>query len=173
MVWFVIALIIAVGTVWLIRGSKNPGGLVLPSLSIAIALTLVSAFVIWLNEGSGRTGEPAPLPDTSQPLIAADDLSLTDVDVVQGSPRTSYRLTGTLTNNGSARLDSIALTVIMQDCPDDVCTVLAEDTALVLARIPPGATQAVSTPLTFPVPRLGPPQALRWDYRIGDIRASR
>lgn len=173
MIWFVIALVIAFSIVWLIRGSKNPGGLVLPGLTFAIALTLLSAFVIWFYEGSGRTGAPASTQNDSQALIAPEELSLTGVEVLQGSPKTSYRLTGTLTNNGSARLDSIHVTVIMQDCPDDVCTVLAEDTALILARIPPGQSQSISTPLTFPAPRLGPPAALRWDYRIGDIRASR
>lgn len=173
MIWFVIALVIAFSTVWLIRGSRNPGGLVLPGLTFAIALTLMSAFVIWLYEDSGRTGVPARQPEENGSLISADELELTGVEVVQGTPRTSYRLSATLTNNGSARLDSVDLTVIMQDCPDGVCTVLAEDTALVLARIPPGQSQSISTPLTFPVPRLGPPQALTWDYQIGDIRASR
>ncbi|WP_428415091.1 hypothetical protein [Pararhizobium sp.] len=142
-----------------------------PVLSILVALGLVSAFVVWMKDGSGDSNETDPPPFTqSRPAIAPEELVLEGLTFTRNRPDTSYRVTGTIVNRSAANLTNFNLTVTLQDCPGNVCTTVGEDTALILARVPAGREQTFETFFTFPA-RFGvEPAAPKWTTQISNIR---
>ncbi|MDO9414664.1 hypothetical protein [Pararhizobium sp.] len=171
MIWLVAACV-ALGIVYLARGAKTAGDLLIPALSLVVAAALFAAFIVWLSEDSGRTGKPQAEPQSSS-SITPEQLVLVDPRIVQGTPKTAYHVTGTIRNDSAAVLDYFTLAVTMKDCPEGACTVLGDDTALILIRVAPGQTQVFRTTLTFPDQTLSPPKALTWDFRIENVRAAR
>jgi hypothetical protein len=142
-----------------------------PVLSILVALGLVSAFVVWMKDGSGDSNETDPPPFTqSRPAITPEELVLEGLTFTRNRPDTSYRVTGTIVNRSAANLTNFNLTVTLQDCPGNVCTTVGEDTALILARVPAGREQTFETFFTFPA-RFGvEPAAPKWTTQISNIR---
>lgn len=142
-----------------------------PVLSILVALGLVSAFVVWMKDGSGDSNETDPPPFTqSRPAITPEELALEGLTFTRNRPDTSYRVTGTIVNRSAANLTNFNLTVTLQDCPGNVCTTVGEDTALILARVPAGREQTFETFFTFPA-RFGvEPAAPKWTTQISNIR---
>jgi len=142
-----------------------------PVLSILVALGLVSAFVVWMRDGSGESNDANPPPFTkSGPVISPQELVLEGLTFTRNRPDTSYRVTGTISNKSAANLTNFNLTVTLQDCPGNICTVVGEDTALILARVPAGREQTFETFFTFPN-RFGvEPAAPKWTTQISNIR---
>lgn len=144
-----------------------------PIVSLAVAAALLSAIVVWWTDGSRSAAVPKPENAVAVPAILPDDIAVTDFVVVQGSPATSHNLSATIQNNSDLGLDYFTLVVTMQDCPNDVCTLIGQDEALVFARLGPGQSETIRKTLTFPVSPLSPPTAVRWDYRLEKIRTTR
>ncbi len=144
-----------------------------PALTVAVAAGLIAAFVVWFTDDSGKAKAPVPESTTSKAEIIPEQIALTDPVVAQGTPATTHHLTAVIRNNSALGLDSFTLVVTMRDCPNDVCTAIGEDDALILARLGPGQSQTIRTTLTFPVSQLSPPTAVRWAYRIEKIRTAR
>lgn len=142
-----------------------------PVLSILVALALISAFVVWLRDGSsqGSGAEPPPLAQ-NRPVILPEEIALEGLQFTRNRPDTSYRVTGTVVNRSAANLTNFNLTVTLEDCPNDACKTVGEDTALILARVPAGAEQTFETFFTFPT-RFGvEPSAPKWTTQISNIR---
>jgi hypothetical protein len=142
-----------------------------PVLSILVALGLVSAFVVWLRDGNTESKDNDPPPFTqNRPVIQPEDLALENLQFTRNRPDTSYRVTGTVLNKSAANLTNFNLTVTLEDCPNDTCKTVGEDTALILARVPAGKEQAFDTFFTFPN-RFGvEPTAPKWTTRISNIQ---
>ena len=143
-----------------------------PVLSILVALGLVSAFVVWMKDGSGDSNETDPPPFTqSRPAHRTGRTRLGRADIHPQPPR--IRATGSpapIVNRSAANLTNFNLTVTLQDCPGNVCTTVGEDTALILARVPAGREQTFETFFTFPA-RFGvEPAAPKWTTQISNIR---
>ncbi|CAN7336129.1 hypothetical protein LJR098_002785 [Rhizobium sp. LjRoot98] len=143
-----------------------------PVLSILVALALVSAFLIWINEG--RTPAEAvtdPGDAQAQPALAPQDISVGDLEFTRNQPDMSYRATGTVKNNSGYNLDYFKLSVTLEDCPQNNCRTLGVDTALILARVPAGQSQSFSTFFTFPKNAYGvEPTAPKWSHQITEVR---
>lgn len=143
-----------------------------PVLSILVALALVSAFVIWINEG--RTPAEAvtdPGDVQAQPALTPQDISVAGLDFTRNQPDMSYRATGTVKNNSGYNLDYFKLSVTLEDCPQNNCRTLGVDTALILARVPAGQSQSFSTFFTFPKNAYGvEPTAPKWFHQITEVR---
>ena len=142
-----------------------------PVLSILVALALLSAFVVWMRDGTGESNDSDPPPFTQyRPVILPEEIELEGLQFTRNRPDTSYRVTGKVINKSAANLMNFNLTVTLQDCPDDVCKTVGEDTALILARVPAGRDQTFETFFTFPN-RFGiEPSAPKWTTQISNIR---
>lgn len=142
-----------------------------PVLSLMVAAGLVVAFVIWINEGGNAPD--AAIIGSGQPVKAEpkpQDIVLEGVAFSRNRPDTSYRATGTALNSSAFNLDYFRLSVTLQDCPQEQCRTLGEDSALILARIPAGQGQSFETFFTFPNPYGVEPTAPRWTYRVTEVR---
>lgn len=144
-----------------------------PIVSLAVAVGLIVAVIVWATDGSRDTPVAEPAGTAAISAILPENIAVTDLVVAQGSPATTHHLSATIRNNSDLGLDYFTLVVTMQDCPNDVCTQIGQDEALVLARLGPGQSQSIRTTLTFPLSPLSPPTAIRWDYRIEKIRTAR
>jgi hypothetical protein len=82
----------------------------------------------------------------------------------------SYRATGMVVNKSSFNLDYFRLSVTLEDCPQNQCKTLGEDTALILARIPAGRSQSFETFFTFPDRYGVEPTAPKWSYQVTEVR---
>lgn len=142
-----------------------------PVLSILVALGLVSAFVVWMREGGAQSNDTESPPFTqSRPVILPEEIALERLQFTRNRPDTSYRVTGTVVNKSAANLTNFNLTVTLEDCPNDVCKAIGEDTALILARVPAGREQAFETFFTFP-DRFGiEPSEPKWTTQVSNIR---
>jgi len=142
-----------------------------PVLSILVALGLISAFVVWLRDGGSQSNDNEPPPFTqSRPVIQPEEIVLEGLQFTRNRPDTSYRVTGTILNKSTANLTNFNLTATLEDCPDNACKTVGEDTALIVARIAAGRSQAFETFFTFPN-RFGlEPTAPKWSTRISNIR---
>lgn len=141
-----------------------------PVLSILVALGLVLAFVIWMREGGAESNVNDPPPFTqNRPVILPEEIALEGLQFTRNRPDTSYRVTGTVLNRSAANLTNFNLTVRLEDCPNETCKTVGEDTALILARVPAGRQQAFDTFFTFPN-RFGiEPSAPKWTTRISNV----
>ncbi|OBZ93093.1 hypothetical protein ADU59_23720 [Pararhizobium polonicum] len=142
-----------------------------PVLSVLVALGLLSAFVIWLRDGGSQDAADTQPPLTqSRPVIQPEEIVLDGLQFTRNRPDTSYRVTGTVLNNSPANLTNFNLTVTLEDCPDNACKTIGEDTALILARVPAGASQTFETFFTFPN-RFGiEPTAPKWSTRVSNVQ---
>lgn len=145
-----------------------------PVLTIVVAIGLMSAAIIWfIDENKQEVGTPMVERPAENPpaAIAPEDLELSGLDFVQGRPVTSYRVTGTVANSAGTTLQSFRLTIVLSDCPDGACREVARDNALIIARVPPGQSEAFTTFATFSGIDLVPPSAPQWSWTISDVRA--
>ncbi|MCV9999903.1 hypothetical protein OE766_16820 [Pararhizobium sp. YC-54] len=142
-----------------------------PVLSILVALGLVLAFVVWMREGGAESNDNDPPPFTqNRPVILPEEIALEGLQFTRNRPDTSYRVTGTVLNRSAANLTNFNLTVTLEDCPNDTCKTVGEDTALILARVPAGREQAFETFFTFPNRFGTEPSAPKWTTQISNIR---
>ena len=142
-----------------------------PALSLMVAVGLIIAFIIWISEGNNTpNAETDQTPQQSRPALTPDDISVDGLAFTRNRPDTSYRATGTVANKSDFNLDYFRLSVTLEDCPQNQCRTLGEDTALILARIPAGQNQSFETYFTFPNRYGVEPTAPKWSYRVTEVR---
>ncbi|MDW5313058.1 hypothetical protein [Rhizobium sp. PL01] len=140
-----------------------------PVLSLMVAAGLISAFVIWINDGKS-TSIADPETQQIQPTLTPQDIALEGMTFARNRPDTSYRATGTVLNKSGFNLEYFRLSVTLEDCPNDQCKTVGQDAALILARIPAGQSQAFETFFTFPNPYGVEPAAPKWSYKVTEVR---
>ncbi|MDQ0321027.1 hypothetical protein QO002_003165 [Pararhizobium capsulatum DSM 1112] len=139
-----------------------------PVLSVFVAIGLMVAFVIWLTDDNSNSASK-PTTERPAPLITPEQLVLEGLGFERNGTDLSFRATGSVRNTSGAFLDYFKLTAILEDCAETPCRLIGEDTALILARVPPGESQSISTFFTFPN-RLGPIlRTPRWTTRIDSV----
>jgi hypothetical protein len=142
-----------------------------PALSLIIAVGLIIAFIVWINEGGNApNAETDQSRQQIQPALTPEDISVERLAFTRNRPETSYRATGTVVNKSGFNLDYFRLSVTLEDCPQNQCRTLGEDTALILARIPAGRSQSFETFFTFPNRYGVEPTAPRWSYQVSEVR---
>lgn len=142
-----------------------------PVLTITVAIGLAVALLIWFVDERAPTGDPAT-PGTTAAALSADDISLAEMQASVGQTRTSYRVTGRLTNKGAAPLQSFRLDVVLSDCPNGACREAGRDSALIVLRVLPGESQTFSTFAVFPGLDLTPVTTPEFDFGVRDVRAA-
>jgi len=142
-----------------------------PVLTITVAIGLAVALLIWFVDERAPTGDPAA-PGTTAAALSADDVSLSEMQAGVGQTRTSYRVTGRLTNKGAAPLQSFRLDVVLSDCPNGACREAGRDSALIVLRVLPGESQTFSTFAVFPGLDLTPVTTPEFDFGVRDVRAA-
>jgi hypothetical protein len=142
-----------------------------PALSLMVAVGLIIAFIIWISEGNNTpNAETDQTAQQTRPALTPDDISVDGLAFTRNRPDTSYRATGTVANKSDFNLDYFRLSVTLEDCPQNQCRTLGEDTALILARIPAGQNQSFETYFTFPNRYGVEPTAPKWSYRVTEVR---
>ncbi len=142
-----------------------------PALSLMVAVGLIIAFIIWISEGNNTpNAETDQSRQQVQPALTPDDISVDGLAFTRNRPDTSYRATGAVVNKSGFNLDYFKLSVTLEDCPQNQCRMLGEDTALILARIPAGQNQSFETYFTFPNRYGVEPTAPKWSYRVTEVR---
>jgi hypothetical protein len=169
MLW-VLALFLGLAIVYLAARYGRFRSWVEPVLSIAVAVGLAAAFLIWLSES--KPEPPAPAPSPRPAGLAPADIVLDDLAFQPNQSERSYRLRGTASNTSAIALEYFRLTVTLEDCPESGCRRIGDDTALVLVRVPGGETRPFETFLTFPFRPDETPKAPKWSYRIVEARGA-
>ena len=142
-----------------------------PVLSIAVALGLSVAFLVWLNEAApDKAPEPAPSRPAAGLTVA--DITLRDMAFEPNETERTFRVRGTAANASDVTLEYFRLTVTLGDCPQDACKRIGEDTALILLRVPGGQNRPFETFLTFPYRPDEAPTAPKWTYRVSEVRGA-
>ena len=143
-----------------------------PILSVAVAIALLSAFVVWISDrGERKAAAPEPVA-TAPAAPAAQNISLDGMTFEQSQPERSFRLRGTVSNNGATPLEYFRLSVTLEDCPQDACAKIGDDSALVLARVPVGQARPFETFLTFPSREGESLTTPKWTYQVLEVRGA-
>lgn len=158
--------VVAVAILYLAVRYKKFQSWVEPVLTIAVAMGLAVALLLWFTDNRSVAPEPAPPANT----IAPQEIELSDLQFAPGQPATSYRVTGTITNKSAVALQSFRLDITLADCPGEPCRSLGTDSALIIARVPPGQTQPFTTFAVFTGSDLVPVKAPHWSWSISDVR---
>lgn len=140
-----------------------------PVLTIVVAIGLTVAILLWFTDNRSVAPEPAQ-PRTA---ITPEEIALSDMQFAVGQPVTSYRVTGTVTNNSAITLQSFRLTVELENCPAGACTPVGTDKTLIIARVPPGQSQPFTTFVVFTGSDLLQITAPQWAWAVSDVRALR
>ncbi len=142
-----------------------------PVLTIVVAIGLASALLIWFVEDRAPSGDPVT-PSAGTPAFTADEVELLETHAEAGQTKTSFRVTGRLSNKGTLPMQSFRLDVVLSDCPGGTCREVGRDSALVVLRVLPGESQPFSTFAVFPGIDLTPVTAPQWDFGLRDVRAA-
>lgn len=142
-----------------------------PVLTIVVAIGLASALLIWFVDERAPSGTPV-VPTKQTPALPAEAITLSDMQATIGQPKTSYRVTGQVTNNGAVPMQSFRLDVVLSDCPGGTCRAVGRDDALIVLRVLPGESADISTFAVFPGSDLAPITAPKFDYGVRDVRAA-
>lgn len=140
-----------------------------PVLTLVVAIGLASALFIWFVDEQAPSGPVTP----ATPALTVDSVALSDMQASTGSTKTSYRVTGRITNNGAAPMQSFRLDVVLSDCPQGACRAVGRDSAFIVLRVLPGQSQDFSTFAVFPGSELAPVTAPEWDFGVREVRAVR
>ncbi|MGJ7041233.1 hypothetical protein J2Y63_004506 [Shinella sp. BE166] len=141
-----------------------------PALTIVVAIGLAAALLIWFVEERAPSGEVV-VQDTAAPALSADNVELSETEAIVGQTKTSFRVTGRITNKGTVPMQSFRLDVVLSDCPNGTCREVGRDDALIVLRVLPGESQAFSTFAVFPGSDITPVTAPEWDFGVRDVRA--
>lgn len=142
-----------------------------PVLTIVVAIGLAGALLVWFVDERVPSGDAATSGSTAAALTA-DDVSLSEMQANVGQTKTSYRVTGRLTNKGAAPLQSFRLDMVLSDCPNGTCREAGRDSALIVLRVLPGESQTFSTFAVFPGLDLTPVTTPEFDFGVRDMRAA-
>lgn len=142
-----------------------------PVLSVLVALALLSAFLVWLREGTSQDADNTPPPlSQTLPAIQPEEIGIEGLAFVRNrTTDMSYRLTGTVLNKSAYAVDYFRLSVVLEDCPEGNCRQIGNDTALILARLLPGQSQPFETFFTFPNPYGVEPSAPKWSHSVTEV----
>ncbi|MGB3876099.1 MAG: hypothetical protein WA980_09645 [Shinella zoogloeoides] len=143
-----------------------------PVLTIVVAIGLAGALLVWFVDERVPSSDPAT-PGSTAAALTADDVSLSEMQASVSQTKTSYRVTGRLTNKGTMPLQSFRLDVVLSDCPNGACREAGRDSALIVLRVLPGESQTFSTFAVFPGLDLTPVTAPQFDFGAGDVRVAR
>ncbi|MCJ8052475.1 hypothetical protein GB928_000115 [Shinella curvata] len=143
-----------------------------PVLTIVVAIGLAAALLIWFMEDRAPSDTPV-MPEVETSALSADVVTLSEMQAVAGQTRTSFRITGQVTNGGTVPMQSFRLDVVLSDCPDGTCREVGRDDALIVSRVLPNESADISTFAVFPGIDLTPLTAPRFDYGVREIRAVR
>lgn len=141
-----------------------------PALTIVVAIGLAAALLIWFVEERAPSGEVV-VQDTAAPALSADNVELSETEANAGQTKTSFRVTGRITNKGTVPMQSFRLDVVLSDCPNGTCREVGRDDALIVLRVLPGESQAFSTFAVFPGSDITPVTTPEWDFGVRDVRA--
>ena len=141
-----------------------------PVLTIVVAIGLAAALLIWFVDERAPTGEVA-VPSETIPALATDAVALSGMQASAGQTKTSFRVTGSIANNGALPMQSFRLDVVLSDCPGGTCREVGRDSALILLRVLPGESQTFSTFAVFPGSDVAPVTTPEWDFGVRDVRA--
>lgn len=141
-----------------------------PALTIVVAFGLASALLIWFVDERAPSGE-AVTPNVTEPTLTEDTVGLSDMQAAAGQTKTSFRVTGHITNKGTSPMQSFRLDVVLSDCPNGTCREVGRDSALIVLRVLPGQSQPFTTFAVFPGSDLNPVTAPEWDFGARDVRA--
>jgi hypothetical protein len=141
-----------------------------PALTIVVAIGLAAALLIWFVEERAPSGGVV-VQDTAAPALSADNVELSETEANAGQTKTSFRVTGRITNKGTVPMQSFRLDVVLSDCPNGTCREVGRDDALILLRVLPGESQAFSTFAVFPGSDITPVTTPEWDFGVRDVRA--
>lgn len=168
MIWIIPALA-GILIVYFAMRSSRFRHLAEPVLSVMVAIGLGIAFVVWMTDDNRKPSQDPAETERPAPVITAEQLVLEDLGFERNGTDLSFKATGSVRNTSDAFLDYFKLTAILEDCAETPCRLIGEDTALILARVPPGESHAISTFFTFPN-RLGAaPRTPRWTTRIDSV----
>ncbi|WP_313192686.1 hypothetical protein [Shinella zoogloeoides] len=142
-----------------------------PVLTIVVAIGLAGALLVWFVDERAPSGDAAT-PGSTAAALTADDVSLSEMQANVGQTKTSYRVTGRLTNKGAAPLQSFRLDMVLSDCPNGTCREAGRDSALIVLRVLPGESQTFSTFAVFPGLDLTPVTTPEFDFGVRDMRAA-
>ena len=169
MIWaFAVA---AAATLYLALRFRRFQSWVEPVLTITVAIGLAAAILIWFVEDRAPSEGPVT-SNTATPALTVDSVDLSDMQASAGQTKTSYRVTGHVTNKGSAPTQSFRLDVVLSDCPSGACREAGRDSALVVLRVLPGETQPFSTFAVFPGIDLNPVPTPQFDFGVREVRAA-
>ncbi|HEV7250754.1 MAG TPA: hypothetical protein VGN93_27575 [Shinella sp.] len=141
-----------------------------PALTIVVAIGLAAALLIWFVEDRAPSGAVV-VQDTAAPALSADNVELSETAASAGQTKTSFRVTGRITNKGTVPMQSFRLDVVLSDCPNGTCREVGRDDALIVLRVLPGESQAFSTFAVFPGTDITPVTTPEWDFGVRDVRA--
>lgn len=159
--------VVAVATLYLALRYKRFQSWVEPVLTITVAIGLAVAALIWLTDSRSV----APEPVVPRNAIAPEEVVLSEMQFTVGQPVTSYRVTGTITNNSTATLQSMRLSITLANCPGGACTPVGTDTALLVTRVLPGESQPFTTFVVFTGSDLLQITDPQWTWTVSDVRA--
>jgi hypothetical protein len=142
-----------------------------PALTIVVALGLASALLIWFVDERAPSGEVAT-PSANVSVLSGDMVDLSDMQAAAGQTKTSFRVTGRITNKGTVPMQSFRLDVVLSDCPNGTCREVGRDSALIVLRVLPGESESFSTFTVFPGSDLNPVTTPEWDFGVRDVRAA-
>jgi hypothetical protein len=142
-----------------------------PVLTIVVAIGLAGALLVWFVDERAPSSDAAT-PGSMAAALTADDVSLSEMQANVGQTKTSYRVTGRLTNKGAAPLQSFRLDMVLSDCPNGTCREAGRDSALIVLRVLPGESQTFSTFAVFPGLDLTPVTTPEFDFGVRDVRAA-
>lgn len=167
MIWaFVVA---AAAVLYLALRFKRFQNWVEPVLTIAVAIGLVTAILVWFVDERAPSGTPAV--ETAPPALASGDIELSELAFKPGQTGTSHHVTGRVTNRGAVALQSFRLDIVLSDCPDGACREVGRDSALIVGRVLPGETRDFTTFVVFPGSELTPVTAPQWQWSLREPRA--
>lgn len=103
--------------------------------------------------------------------IKPEDVDITDATFAQEYGR--WRFTGTLVNPTEHRITGLTLRITVQECVDPAaCETVGEaDASTVGIDVAPGATKRFD--LRVNLPDMATPRAMKFDYRLLELRAGR
>lgn len=142
-----------------------------PVLTIAVSIGLAAAVLIWFVDERGPSGD-TQTPAATTPTLTADMVTLSEMEASTGQTATSFRVTGRISNEGTAPMQSFRLDVVLSDCPGGTCREIGRDSALIVLRVLPGESAAFSTFAVFPGSDFNPATAPEFDYGVRDVRAA-
>jgi hypothetical protein len=126
------------------------------------AVVLVAAFMNHTAEQRAETERKVQVAST---LIRADQLQFANITL--GPNYGSWKLQGTVQNNGATDLIAFVMRVTVQDCSPSCITIGEQDAPITSINVPPSQARAFEIHMSFP--NMPSPKQMRWFYRVSQV----